>query len=448
MSNNPSMMKTFLFLLLCFTVHPLFAQQKTANDGDWSQQYVAIKNTPEAEFMIRSGDIDNLGFQFAEGFNPFCGRSTEAHYFPWDPAEGDAPGTDRIMVPSSYVPELMACGGDGYSATSDGRNVKVVPIGISLESVKGATIKDAYLQLFIDDFQSPSMCSHFQVTLNGKRFVEAEKVLRAIDQTGPVGKLITLPIPESFYPELQAKSLAILIDDPTSHAGDGFAIDFAKLIINRKANSACKGSLVGIVVDNETGEPIPGAIVQGSAREAVTTDVEGGFKMSNIPAGLEILTATAKGYAEGSGVADVAEGDEGEPVYIRLSKTGKKASYNGKAIIEGESIVMNKILFDQGSAALKPESKTELDQIANFLKSNPNGEIELSGHTSSEGDASLNKSLSYKRVNACKEYIVSKGIDVGRIIAVGYGPDRPVAPNDTEAGRAQNRRVEMKVLKL
>jgi outer membrane protein OmpA-like peptidoglycan-associated protein len=51
-------------------------------------------------------------------------------------------------------------------------------------------------------------------------------------------------------------------------------------------------------------------------------------------------------------------------------------------------------------------------------------------------------------VKACKDYIVSRGIDPGRIIAHGYGPDRPVAPNDTEANRARNRRVEMRVVKL
>ena len=67
---------------------------------------------------------------------------------------------------------------------------------------------------------------------------------------------------------------------------------------------------------------------------------------------------------------------------------------------------------------------------------------------SEEGDAALNRSLSYARVKACKDYIVGKQIDTGRITVVGYGPDRPVAPNDSEAGREQNRRVEMRVLKL
>jgi OmpA-OmpF porin, OOP family len=86
--------------------------------------------------------------------------------------------------------------------------------------------------------------------------------------------------------------------------------------------------------------------------------------------------------------------------------------------------------------------------LVSFLRENQSAEIELSGHTSSEGDAGMNRSLSYRRVKSCKDYILLQGIDAGRIIAVGFGPDKPVAPNDTEANRALNRRVEMRLVKL
>ena len=98
-------------------------------------------------------------------------------------------------------------------------------------------------------------------------------------------------------------------------------------------------------------------------------------------------------------------------------------------------------------AELKKESKPELEKVVQFLKDNPAAEIELAGHTSSEGDAAVNRSLSYRRVKACKDYITGKGIDPGRIVAVGYGPDRPVAPNDTEPNRKLNRRVELRIVK-
>jgi OOP family OmpA-OmpF porin len=105
-------------------------------------------------------------------------------------------------------------------------------------------------------------------------------------------------------------------------------------------------------------------------------------------------------------------------------------------------------MFDQGKADLKSEAKVELDKVIVFLQANPNAEIELSGHTSSEGDSNYNRSLSYNRVKDCKDYILLQGVDSGCIIAIGFGPDRAVAPNDSETNRAKNRRVEMRFMKL
>jgi outer membrane protein OmpA-like peptidoglycan-associated protein len=82
------------------------------------------------------------------------------------------------------------------------------------------------------------------------------------------------------------------------------------------------------------------------------------------------------------------------------------------------------------------------------MKQNQTVEILLSGHTSAEGAAALNRQLSLKRVRTCKDYLIGQGIDEGRITIKGYGPDMPIAPNDTEANRAKNRRVEMKITKL
>jgi outer membrane protein OmpA-like peptidoglycan-associated protein len=90
----------------------------------------------------------------------------------------------------------------------------------------------------------------------------------------------------------------------------------------------------------------------------------------------------------------------------------------------------------------------ELNKIIAFLEQNRNARIELSGHTSSEGDRDMNLRLSFDRVNSCRDYIVLHGIGQGRILAKGYGPDRPIADNDTEQGRKVNRRVEMRVLEL
>jgi len=72
------------------------------NDGNWASKDTSIANMPEGELMVRTGDIDNMGFGWPSGFNPFSGINTPSHSFPWLSDTTDPDGTDRIMVVSSY----------------------------------------------------------------------------------------------------------------------------------------------------------------------------------------------------------------------------------------------------------------------------------------------------------------------------------------------------------
>ena len=100
------------------------------------------------------------------------------------------------------------------------------------------------------------------------------------------------------------------------------------------------------------------------------------------------------------------------------------------------------IYFDTDSAVVKPEYYPEIEKIANFLKEHPDMKIEIQGHTDSVGPADYNLKLSQRRAEAVKKILVEKfGISPDRIIAKGYGETKPIAPNDTEEGRAKNRRV-------
>ena len=109
---------------------------------------------------------------------------------------------------------------------------------------------------------------------------------------------------------------------------------------------------------------------------------------------------------------------------------------------------MNNIQFELNSANLTGTGKQELDKLAAFMKQNATMEILLTGHTSNDGSIAANKELSVKRVRSCQAYLINKGIDEGRIIVKGFGSEKPIAPNDTEANRAKNRRVEMQVTKI
>jgi len=104
--------------------------------------------------------------------------------------------------------------------------------------------------------------------------------------------------------------------------------------------------------------------------------------------------------------------------------------------------VLDGVNFDTGKATIRPESFQRLDGIVEYMAHRTSVRIEISGHTDNVGNKKTNKTLSDKRAKACRDYVISKGIDASRIEAVGYGDERPVASNDTEDGRQQNRRIE------
>ncbi|GAA4272287.1 DUF5723 family protein [Aquimarina gracilis] len=105
------------------------------------------------------------------------------------------------------------------------------------------------------------------------------------------------------------------------------------------------------------------------------------------------------------------------------------------------------ILFDSGKSTIKEESNKVLADIVSILNEYPTAKFKVEGHTDSAGSARLNQRLSDSRANAVKTYLVENGIDQFRLSATGYGEDRPIATNKTRAGRAQNRRVEINLVK-
>jgi OmpA-OmpF porin, OOP family len=99
--------------------------------------------------------------------------------------------------------------------------------------------------------------------------------------------------------------------------------------------------------------------------------------------------------------------------------------------------------FDTGKATLRPDAQPTLDEVTKLLKAHPDLKLGVEGHTDNVGGAAANKKLSESRAKAVVAALVGKGIAAGRLVPAGFGQEKPVASNDTEEGRAQNRRVEL-----
>jgi outer membrane protein OmpA-like peptidoglycan-associated protein/tetratricopeptide (TPR) repeat protein len=112
----------------------------------------------------------------------------------------------------------------------------------------------------------------------------------------------------------------------------------------------------------------------------------------------------------------------------------------------GSKVVLKNIFFDVGKSDLKTQSVAELEKIMELLKSSPALHVQINGHTDNTGNDVTNKQLSLKRATAVVDYLISKGIADARVIAKGYGSERPIVSNDDEAGgREINRRTEIEI---
>ncbi|RZA02704.1 MAG: hypothetical protein EOP47_05850 [Sphingobacteriaceae bacterium] len=112
----------------------------------------------------------------------------------------------------------------------------------------------------------------------------------------------------------------------------------------------------------------------------------------------------------------------------------------------GNKVVLKNIFFDSNKFDIKPESVPELQKLIDFLLVNPMLRIEISGHTDNVGNDALNQTLSENRAKAVYDYLIANKMDAGRLVFKGYGKTQPIAPNDTDDNRSNNRRTEFKII--
>jgi len=173
---------------------------------------------------------------------------------------------------------------------------------------------------------------------------------------------------------------------------------------------AAAGAVLGAVIGNQTGNPTTGAVIGAAAGAAIGGAV--GHRMDQQQKELQQIPNV-----------EVTRPSENE-INVQLT---------------------NDVLFDFGSAALRPESQAPLRDLAANFEKYPDEAIDVEGHTDNVGSAAYNQTLSENRANSVKSFLIDNGVPASRVTAVGFGETRPKASNDTPEGRQVNRRVEIHI---
>jgi len=179
----------------------------------------------------------------------------------------------------------------------------------------------------------------------------------------------------------------------------------------------------------------------------------GGGGGAAVGAGIGALLNGGKGAAWGAGIGAVVGGAAGALIGNKMDKQKKELEQIQNAKVEtindGQAIKVtfdSGILFSTNSSTLNQASITALTQFANSLKTNPETDVQIFGHTDSSGNDKINIPLSQSRAGSVQNFLQGQGIPGTRMTSQGMGSSQPVADNSTSAGKAQNRRVEIYIL--
>ncbi len=203
----------------------------------------------------------------------------------------------------------------------------------------------------------------------------------------------------------------------------------------------------GHVRDAETSQPIAGIQVELRDSQSkdlrITTDASGGFKFDGVTPGAAQLSVQADGYLVLVTPTDVKARQE-DTVDLLLRPRPKDALIK---LTANEIQIKQQVQFALDSAVILPESFGLLTEIADTIIRNPQlKRIEVQGHTDNSGTPEHNKILSEQRAEAVRAWLVQHGTPADRLVARGYGQEKPIVPNVTAANRAKNRRVQFIIL--
>jgi outer membrane protein OmpA-like peptidoglycan-associated protein len=234
---------------------------------------------------------------------------------------------------------------------------------------------------------------------------------------------------DGFLPLSETVKIPTIYSDTTIHIDIPLTPIAKQLVLN------------GEVFDQKTNKKIPAklnVVLRNSEETSFNISaVKGAYQQAIPELGWYVITASSEGYLNAVDSIWINDKDV-TPVTKDMVL---------QPIEVGLTVRLKNIYFDFDKTTLKNESFVELDKVVDFLKQNSSVEIEISGHTDNKGSDEYNANLSQGRSEAVVNYIVSQGIDGYRLTAHGYGEAKPIESNDSDTGRANNRRVEFTVMK-
>ncbi len=260
---------------------------------------------------------------------------------------------------------------------------------------------------------------------------EPENLGYPINSSGEESSLIISP---------DGKTAYFASDRPEGFGG----LDLYSFQLPSAAKQTSIAFVEGKVVDATTKRPISEALIEvvslqtGDTTWSNKSDESGDFFIV-LPANQNYVISVEKdGYMFYSGSFELID---------ETAEAPKRLPIELQALQANAQVILKNIFFDYDSYELKSESFTELDRLYQLLVNNPSVEIEITGHTDNQGSDAYNKRLSGQRAEAVRQYLIQKSISSSRISSSGAGSTSPIATNDTEEGRALNRRIEVRIIK-
>lgn len=210
--------------------------------------------------------------------------------------------------------------------------------------------------------------------------------------------------------------------------------------------------------------PVPAAKPADSDGDGVTDDKD---RCPNTPKGAKVNADGCELDGDGDGVVDRLDQCPTTPPGRKVNAVGCELDSDGDGVVDAldqcpgtpagdkvdakgcslpKVIVLHGVNFDNDMSNLRPDAIAILDQAVATLKANPSVKVEIGGHTDSRNSDWYNLGLGERRAKAVMQYLISQGVEAGRLSVRSYGESAPIADNETEEGRMKNRRVELKIL--